>query len=467
MLRSPAHSLLFVLLSCFLAVPPSTGQTILLEDGFEDPLDPSPFPPGIPQTTFANWNVVAGSVDLLGAGPFQNICTGPGGAVQCVDLDGTNFFGMPAGGKMETKVAFNLSPGIVRLVFDLAGNQRGDLDSDADTTTVSVGSLFTEDFTLEPDAPFQTYTRDFFVATPTAAKIVFDHTTSDGGGDNIGNLLDNVKLIQLGFSKEITGGLDLPDRLDSDDTPDGEIDVVVEIKQSQTTEYDFTITYSNPDVETLVLDNVPVKWQITKVNDIGVSNGFLIPTDDGNGGTGTVAVFPKNGQPNNKSSTEIEWRPDPDLSISTLNVVVETRGKEQGPKGVVFNPIGCGPLLLNKGAVALEIDSVTGDLKRDPVTGDKLPPIFESSALVLAGLEDVDGDGLIFRDGSGDEDGDGLTDIQEARDFGSNPCGIDSDGDGLTDAQEVAAGTDLTNPDTDGDGVADGFDADPLDPAVQ
>ena len=175
----------------------------------------------------------------------------------------------------------------------------------------------------------------------------------------------------------------------------------------------------------LVLDNVPAKWQITEVNGIAVINGFLnsgIPTDDGNGGTGTVAVFPKNGRPNNKSSTEIEWRPDPDLSISTLNAVVETRGKARGPKGMVFNPIECGPLLLNKGAVALEIDNATGDLKRDPVTREKLPPLFESSALVLAGLEDVDGDGLIFRDGIGDEDG---------------------------------------------DGVADGLDADPLDPAVQ
>ena len=41
---------------------------------------------------------------------------------------------------------------------------------------------------------------------------------------------------------------------------------------------------------------------------------------------------------------------------------------------------------------------------------------------MLASIEDVDGDGIIVRDGSGNEDGDGLTDIQEARDFGSNPC---------------------------------------------
>ena len=431
MLRSPAHSLLFVLLSCFLAVPPSAGQTILLEDGFEDTLDPGiVFPdgrvfPGVPQTTFTNWNVVQGNVDLLSAGVFDEICTDAGGAVKCVDLDGTNFDD-PAGGKMETKAAFNLSTGMVRLEFDLAGNQRGFLDPDADITRVSVGSLFSEDFTLAPDAPFYTYMRDFFVPTPTTAKIVFDHTLSDEGGDNFGNILDNVRLTQLtGLSKEITGGPDLPNRLepnvpalDGDDTTDDEIDLAVEANQPETSEYDFTITYSNAaGVETLVLDNVPAKWQVTEVNGMALTpDGFLnsgIPTDDGNGGD--VTVFPKNGQPDNKSSTEIEWRPDPNLSSSTLNVVVETRD-------MVFNPEGCGLLLLNKGALALEIDPGTRYPMLHPVTGEPLPPFFESSALVLASVGDLNGDGIIIRDGSGDEDGDGLSDIQEARDFGSNPC---------------------------------------------
>ena len=436
MLRSPAHSLLFVLLSCFLAVPPSAGQTILLEDGFEDgPLDEGTvFPdgvtsfPGIPQTTFTNWNVVQGSVDLLSADVFDEICTDAGGAVKCVDLDGTNF-DKPAGGKMETKVAFNLSPEIVRLEFDLAGNQRSFADDTPDVTTVSLGSLFSESFLLAPDAPFQTYTREFFVPTPTAARIVIDHTLSDEGGDNFGNILDNVKLTQLtGLSKEITGGPDLPNRLepngdpeDPHNSPDDEIDLAVETNQSETTEYGFTITYSNAEgVETLVLDNVPAKWQVTEVNGMAVIDGSLnigILTPDGNGGTGDVAVFPKNGRRDNKSSTEIEWRPDPNLFSSTLNVFVETRGE-----ALVFNPKGCGLLLLNKGALALEINPATRDLMLHAVTGEQLPPIFESSALVLASLEDVDGDGIIVRDGSGDEDGDGLTDIQEARDFGNNPC---------------------------------------------
>ena len=44
-----------------------------------------------------------------------------------------------------------------------------------------------------------------------------------------------------------------------------------------------------------------------------------------------------------------------------------------------------------------------------------------------------------------DDDGDGLTDAEEAA-LGTNPVLTDSDGDGFGDAAEVAAGTDPTDP---------------------
>ncbi len=47
-------------------------------------------------------------------------------------------------------------------------------------------------------------------------------------------------------------------------------------------------------------------------------------------------------------------------------------------------------------------------------------------------------------------------------DTGVDPYG-DEDGDGLTNLQEFLNGTDPTNPDSDGDGVVDGLDAYPLD----
>ena len=45
-------------------------------------------------------------------------------------------------------------------------------------------------------------------------------------------------------------------------------------------------------------------------------------------------------------------------------------------------------------------------------------------------------------------------------------CDDDIDGDGLTNAQEIALGTSPTNPDTDGDGIPDGSDPNPLVPPI-
>ncbi len=78
---------------------------------------------------------------------------------------------------------------------------------------------------------------------------------------------------------------------------------------------------------------------------------------------------------------------------------------------------------------------------------------------------DTDGDGL--NDGiDPDDDNDGFTDAQE-EDAGTDPLDAtsvpgDRDNDGLTDVEEDALGTDPNNPDTDGDGVSDKNDSDPL-----
>ncbi len=63
-----------------------------------------------------------------------------------------------------------------------------------------------------------------------------------------------------------------------------------------------------------------------------------------------------------------------------------------------------------------------------------------------------------------DTDGDGLDDDWEMRYFGdlSHGAGEDADSDGLTNLEEHDAGTNPLNEDTDGDGVTDGDDAEPL-----
>jgi len=90
--------------------------------------------------------------------------------------------------------------------------------------------------------------------------------------------------------------------------------------------------------------------------------------------------------------------------------------------------------------------------------------------------QDSDGDGIIDGEDSDpvntnpvDFDNDGMTNDFENQ-YGLNPyddsdAALDSDTDGLTNLQEFQQGTDPTNPDTDGDGIKDSEDPDPLTPA--
>jgi len=269
----------------------------------------------------------------------------------------------------------------------------------------------------------------------------------------------------LGLLKDLTSGPDA----DGDD----EIDVVVEVGQLETSVYDFTMTYNNPGgPPVLIVDTAPAEWIVTEVGgqfvdvdacgeSMTVSNGF-----------GSADVF-KNGKLGKKcqSSTKILWTP-PDPDGGVINVVMETR-QSPGKKNVKFAPTSCGPLFLNSGlAKVFEVDPATGEPLRDPATGELLPPLFTAEPLVLAAVEDVDGDGVIVPDGSGDEDDDGRTDIEEVRDFGSDPClvsvdliidrdGIASEFVGPLSEQQVVHGDLLTTwPTGFGTEGIDGFDND-------
>ncbi len=216
---------------------------------------------------------------------------------------------------------------------------------------------------------------------------------------------------QQGLEKQITSGPDT-------DT-DGLIDVVVEVGQLVTTEYDFDIIYSNPGgPAVLIVDTVPAEWIVTEIAGslVDVACGESQTVNDGLGGS--VDVF-KGGKPDKKcqSATHIQWTPDP--SGSTLNVVATTR-QSPGKGNDKFAPTSCGALFLNDGAVAFELDPATGEPKRDPTTGELAPPLFESTRLTLVAVEDLNGGGVV-PDGSGDEDGDNVTDLQEILD-GTDPC---------------------------------------------
>ena len=159
---------------------------ILLEDNF----DSENWGRGeVNYSRFENWEVTEGTVDLLGHG-FHDSYPAHG---MYLDLDGSTY----RAGRLRSKSRFRLEPGRYRLEFDLAGNPvRG-----RNRVTVRLGRVFNEDFVLGPNEPFTTITRDITVSAPSRARLVFEHS----GGDNMGLLLDNVKL------KKLAGG-EIPPR---------------------------------------------------------------------------------------------------------------------------------------------------------------------------------------------------------------------------------------------------------------
>ena len=120
------------------------------------------------------------------------------------------------------------------------------------------------------------------------------------------------------------------------------------------TEYAFEINYSGPAAQ--IQDAVPAEFEVTNLS--------------ASGGTATSS------SKNAKSATHITW--DVPAGSNTLTVTIQTRespGKRNNKKDEppVFKPTSCGPLPINDGATAFEVDE-NGDLVLvevvDPETGE-------------------------------------------------------------------------------------------------
>ena len=137
------------------------------------------------QTTFMNWTVTSGSVDVIGDGGSYAFL--PVGNGNYVDLNGST--GQP--GELTTKMTFGAGTYVVS--FDLAGSQGGVgfVDPTSKTTQVafSIGGA-TQSLTLNPLSPLTTYSFTFTTSAP--GKLSF--TDLSGGNNNVGNLLDNVSV---------------------------------------------------------------------------------------------------------------------------------------------------------------------------------------------------------------------------------------------------------------------------------
>jgi len=158
---------------------PGKTEAVLLYDNFNSENNGNG---ALNYSSFSKWTISNGSVDLIGNG-FHDFFPRNG---LYVDLDGTT--SDPA--IMGSKKCFVLEPGIYRFEYDLAGSQRGDVNS----VLIAVGASFLKKHTLRSEEPFQRFTWRFQVKkTDPHGCISF---MPQDAGDNIGMLLDNVRLVK-------------------------------------------------------------------------------------------------------------------------------------------------------------------------------------------------------------------------------------------------------------------------------
>jgi hypothetical protein len=317
-----------------------------------------------------------------------------------------------------------------------------------------------------------------------------DLTVANAHSDDISVLLN-----QVGQELELRI-LDGPD-VDSN----GKIDRVVEVGLDHTTPYTLLTEYVSPATPQLqIAMEITPDWEATEACGIPLSDGYSPGTIPDDNGTGKVSVFPSESKggpgrevlgdgptttsgsasssaPSDWSGisyseashgpagpTTIHWMPKAGESGSTVTVNVETRSDPRST--IPFAPRSCGALYLCNGpALAYELDPETGEPLTNPATGEPHAALFESNPICLAAVADVDSDGVIARDGSGDEDGDGLLDLVEACEKGTNPCSRDSDTDGVLDGEDNCPFVfNKYQTDSDSDGPGDNCDICPLDP---
>lgn len=176
----------------------SAAGLVLLEEDFNN--ENAGFGGVINYDDFEKFEVVAGSVDLIGNG-FRDFFPGNG---LYIDLDGTTV----TGGTLQSKESFLLEPGYVyRLSYDLGNSDQqfggGSTDNNA---TVSLGTAYFEEFERHGLAPFERIIRNIRVNEEQVAPIQFRQL----GGDNLGILIDNVSLeVTTASSSDYDNDLDV------------------------------------------------------------------------------------------------------------------------------------------------------------------------------------------------------------------------------------------------------------------
>ena len=170
--------LAFVALTAVLALAQPAAAGLIFFDDFEAAGNQ---PPAL-NTAPAGWTVANGTVDMVGTGGggFGHLCAGSPSPGTCVDLDGsTNDAGI------LTK-DFALGPAQYEISFWYRGNARFGSDS----FTVGFGTASYSFVSVPSSLGWTQFS--FLVSVPAAQNLTLSF--SNGGGDNIGILIDNVSI---------------------------------------------------------------------------------------------------------------------------------------------------------------------------------------------------------------------------------------------------------------------------------
>ena len=176
---------------CAFAPASATATTIPFADDFDAEAGSGDGPSGqsgLDYDGFLKWTVSDGTVDLIMDGDYGIFCAGSG---KCVDLDGS-----AADAGILTSSLLSFEPGAYTLEFKLAGVSTAFTSGSAkadNIVDVSIGALFSDSYTIEWGAAFQTFTVDITVASATSASLVF----ANRGGDNFGAMLDDVAVLNV------------------------------------------------------------------------------------------------------------------------------------------------------------------------------------------------------------------------------------------------------------------------------
>jgi hypothetical protein len=126
---------------------------------------------GLNKTTFNNWTVSDGTVDLIGTGTAWNWFPEYG---KYVDMDGSS----GNAGKLLSSQTFVLGPGDYLLQFELAGNQRS---GNPDMVTVQVNTGITsQQYSLSTFSAFQTFSQSFSLSAQTPINVQLSSVPEPG-----------------------------------------------------------------------------------------------------------------------------------------------------------------------------------------------------------------------------------------------------------------------------------------------